>query len=79
MNASKLLRLCCIGYLYYATEVKEEKIKIKNIPMICEFSDVFFEELHGLLPQREINFEIELILGAYPIVKPSFPNRVQKN
>jgi len=39
-------------------------VKVENIPVVCEFPDVFPEELPGLLPQREIDFEIELIHGA---------------
>jgi len=39
---------------------------------VCEFPDVFPEELPGLPPQREIDFEIELILGAQPIFKAPY-------
>ena len=64
MMASKLLRQGCIGYLCYATEVKDEDIKIENIPIVCEFPNVFPGELSGLLPQREIDFDVGLISGA---------------
>ena len=46
-----------------ATEV----IFIHQIPVVCEFSDVFPDELPGLLPDRDIEFGIELILGTAPI------------
>jgi len=39
-------------------------MKIENIPIVYEFADVFPEELMSLLPQREIDFDIELILGV---------------
>jgi len=55
----------------YATEVKEHEIKIENILVVCEFPDVFPEELPGLPPQREIDFEIELIPSAQAISKAS--------
>jgi hypothetical protein len=42
-----------------ATEV----IPIHQIPVVCEFSDVFPDELPGLQPNRDIEFGIELILG----------------
>ena len=35
--------------------------------MICEFSDVFPEELPGLPPDRDVEFKIELVLGTAPI------------
>ena len=50
-----------MGYLRYATEIKEEEMKIENISVVCEFSDVFPDELPSPSPQREIDFEIELI------------------
>jgi len=35
--------------------------------MVCEFPDVFLEELPGLPPDREVEFAIELIPGTTPI------------
>jgi len=37
-----------------------------------EFPDMFPEEIPGLPPQREIEFEIELKLGAHPVLKPQY-------
>ena len=34
-----------------------------DIPVVCEFLDVFLDELHGLPPDREVEFRIELVLG----------------
>ena len=69
IRASKMLRQGCIGYLCYATKVKEEEIKIEDIPIICEFPDVFPKELPGVPPQRKIDFQIELITGVQPTSK----------
>ena len=38
-----------------------------DIPVVCEFSDVFPEELPGLPPNRDVEFKIELVLGTTPI------------
>ncbi|WVZ70449.1 hypothetical protein U9M48_019118 [Paspalum notatum var. saurae] len=46
-----------------ATEIKE----IKKIPVVCDFPDVFPEELPGLSPDRDVEFKIDLILGTAPI------------
>ena len=35
--------------------------------MVCEFEDVFPDELPGLPPQRDIDFIIELHPGTSPI------------
>jgi hypothetical protein len=44
-----------------------EVIPINQIPVMCEFPDVFPDELPGLLPDRDVEFGIELILGTTPI------------
>ncbi|WVZ98502.1 LOW QUALITY PROTEIN: hypothetical protein U9M48_043936 [Paspalum notatum var. saurae] len=46
-----------------ATELQE----IKKIPVVCEFPDVFPEELPGLPPDREVEFSIELVPGTAPV------------
>jgi hypothetical protein len=40
---------------------------IAKIPVLCEFPDVFPDELPGLPPDREVEFAIELIPGTPPI------------
>jgi hypothetical protein len=41
--------------------------EIKDIPVVCEFPDVFLEDLPGLPPEREVEFVIELKPGTAPI------------
>ena len=38
-----------------------------SIPMVCEFLDVFPEDLPGLAPDRDVEFSIELEPGSAPI------------
>jgi hypothetical protein len=40
---------------------------IKDIPVVCEFPDVFPDNLPGLPPDHEVEFKIELIPGMAPI------------
>ncbi|WVZ80710.1 hypothetical protein U9M48_028167 [Paspalum notatum var. saurae] len=44
-----------------------ELTEIKKIPVVCEFPDVFPEELPGLPPDRDVEFRIELVPGTAPI------------
>jgi hypothetical protein len=37
--------------------------------MVCEFPDVFPDDLPGLPPDSDVEFKIELILGTAPIFK----------
>jgi len=72
MKACKMLRKGCVGCWCYPLEVREEEVKVEDILVVCEFPDVFPKELSGLPPQWEIDFEIELILGAQPIFKDPY-------
>jgi len=40
---------------------------IEDIPVMCEFPDVFPDELPGLPPDRDVEFKIELLPGTAPI------------
>ena len=38
-----------------------------DIPVVCEFLDVFLDELLGWPPDKDVEFKIELLLGTTPI------------
>ena len=40
---------------------------IADISVVCEFLDMFSNELHGLPPDRDVEFMIELLPGMTPI------------
>ena len=44
----------------------EEK-PLENIKVVCEYLDVFPEELPGMPPDRDIEFSIELLPETAPI------------
>jgi hypothetical protein len=46
-----------------------EVIPIHQIPVVCEFPDVFLDELPGLPPDRDVEFRIELIFGIALILR----------
>ena len=72
MKASKLLCQGCMGYWCYVIDTQAKEEKAENIPVVCEFEDVFPEELPGLPPQREIDFGIELNPDTQPISKAPY-------
>ena len=45
-------------------DTQERKEKVEDNHVVCEFRDVFPEELPALPPQREIDFDIELVPDA---------------
>jgi hypothetical protein len=52
-------------------------IKVKDIPIVCEYPDVFPDDLPGMPPDRDIEFIIELRPGTAPIAKR--PYRMPSN
>ena len=51
----------CEAYLEYVIDTKREKSSLLDIPTVCDYPDVFPEELLGLPPQREIEFAIDVV------------------
>jgi hypothetical protein len=47
-------------------------IEIQDIPIVCEFPDVFPEDLPGLSPERDVEFVIELKPGTTLISRRSY-------
>jgi hypothetical protein len=46
--------------------------EIEEIPVVCEFPDVFPEELMELPPDRDVEFVIELMPGVGPVAKSPY-------
>jgi hypothetical protein len=44
-------------------------ILLENIPVVCEYPDVFLDDLPGMPPDRDVKFAIELQPGTAPISK----------
>jgi hypothetical protein len=40
---------------------------LADIPVVCEFPDVFPDDLPGLPPDQDMEFKIELLPGTAPI------------
>jgi hypothetical protein len=45
------------------------ELPLKKIPVVCEYANVFPDELPGMPPDRDIEFAIELQPGTTPIFK----------
>nr|GEZ75629.1 hypothetical protein [Tanacetum cinerariifolium] len=62
-------------------EKKSDEKRLKNIPVVREFADVFPEELHGLPLVRQVEFQIDLILEATPVARAPYrlaPSEMQE-
>ena len=50
----------------------DSKLKLENIPVVCDYPDVFTEVYSGLPPDREFEFSIDLVPGTKPIHKAPY-------
>nr|GEU93912.1 reverse transcriptase domain-containing protein [Tanacetum cinerariifolium] len=60
---------------------KLEDKRLENIPVVREFPDVFPEDVPGLPPVRQVEFQIGLIPGATPIARAPYrlaPSKMQE-
>ncbi|GJU19712.1 putative reverse transcriptase domain-containing protein [Tanacetum coccineum] len=60
------------GFLATIMNTTSDVSPIHDQPIVSEFQDVFPEELPGIPPIRDVEFNIELIPGAEPISKAPY-------
>ncbi|GAV91129.1 RVP_2 domain-containing protein [Cephalotus follicularis] len=72
MQAKRLLERGCEGYLAYVMDINKEKIKIEELHVVKEFTDVFPKDLPGMPPDREVEFTIDVVPGTTPISKSPY-------
>nr|GEY69609.1 putative reverse transcriptase domain-containing protein [Tanacetum cinerariifolium] len=51
---------------------KSEEKRLEDVPIVRDFLEVFPEELPGLSPTRQVEFQIDLIPGAAPVVRAPY-------
>ncbi|GKE06417.1 putative reverse transcriptase domain-containing protein, partial [Tanacetum coccineum] len=53
-------------------EDKSEKKRLEDVPIVQDFLEVFPEDLLGLHPTRQVEFQINLIPGAAPVARAPY-------
>ncbi|GJV09528.1 putative nucleotidyltransferase, ribonuclease H [Tanacetum coccineum] len=62
-------------------EKKSDEKRLEDIPVVREFPDVFLENLTGLPPIRQVEFQIDLIPGTAPVAQAPYilaPSEMQE-
>ncbi|GKA02768.1 putative reverse transcriptase domain-containing protein [Tanacetum coccineum] len=72
LKARTLLSHGCEGFLATIHDTTSDVSSIHDQPIVSEFQDVFPDELPGIPPIRDVEFNIELIPGAEPISKAPY-------
>nr|GEV73605.1 putative reverse transcriptase domain-containing protein [Tanacetum cinerariifolium]GEW09245.1 putative reverse transcriptase domain-containing protein [Tanacetum cinerariifolium] len=71
----------CQVFIAQVMEKKSDKKQLEDIPVVREFLEIFPEELHSLPPVRQVEFQIDLILGATPVARAPYklaPSEMQE-
>ncbi|GJW03891.1 putative reverse transcriptase domain-containing protein [Tanacetum coccineum] len=75
-KTQKYIQKGCQVYLAQVTSKKtEEKSKekrLEDVPIVQEFLKVFPEDLPGLPPARQVEFQIDLVLGAAHVARAPY-------
>ncbi|GKA41396.1 hypothetical protein Tco_0733989 [Tanacetum coccineum] len=53
-------------------EKKSDEKRLKDIPVVREFPEVFPKNLPGLPPVRQVEFQIDLIPRAAPVARAPY-------
>nr|GFA73106.1 putative reverse transcriptase domain-containing protein [Tanacetum cinerariifolium] len=51
---------------------KSEEKRLEDVSIVWEFPEVFPEDLPGLSPVRQVEFQIDLVLGAAPVARAPY-------
>ncbi|GKA74833.1 putative reverse transcriptase domain-containing protein [Tanacetum coccineum] len=54
------------------TEDKSEEKRLEDVPTVQDFPEVFPEDLPGLPPMRQVEFQIDLVPGAAPVARAPY-------
>ncbi|GJV28524.1 putative reverse transcriptase domain-containing protein, partial [Tanacetum coccineum] len=60
---------------------KSDEKRLEDIPVVREFPEIFPEDLPGLPPVRQVEFQIDLIPGAAPVARAPYrlaPSEMQE-
>lgn len=57
---------------YVIDMIKETPLKLEDVEVVRDFSEVFPDNLPGLPPDREIEFIIDIMPGTAPISKAPY-------
>jgi hypothetical protein len=72
IQARRSIRKGDCTYLAYVTTKLEGELKLENVPVMCDYPNVFLEVYLGLPPDWEIEFTIDFVPGTQPIHKAPY-------
>nr|GFC38922.1 reverse transcriptase domain-containing protein [Tanacetum cinerariifolium] len=79
ISCTKTRKYLLKGYPVFLANITTKTIKdksmekrLENVPIVRDFSEVFPKDLPGLLPTRQVEFQIDLIPGVAPVAQAPY-------
>ncbi|GJW88995.1 putative reverse transcriptase domain-containing protein [Tanacetum coccineum] len=72
IKAHKYIECGCHLFLAHVTEKKSKEKRLKDVPVIHNFPEVFPKDLPRLPPPRQVEFRIDLVPGAAPVARTPY-------
>ncbi|GJV52806.1 putative reverse transcriptase domain-containing protein [Tanacetum coccineum] len=84
-KTQKYIKRGCLIFLAQVTkkeiENESEEKRLEDVPTVRDFPEVFPEDLPGLPPTRQVEFQIDLVPGAAPVARAPYrlaPSELQE-
>nr|GFA07198.1 hypothetical protein [Tanacetum cinerariifolium] len=84
-KTQKYIKKGCLIFLAQVTKKetvdKSEKKQLEDVSTVRDYPEVFPEEFPGLQPMRQVEFQIDLVLGAAPVARAPYrlaPSELQE-
>ncbi|GJZ27516.1 putative reverse transcriptase domain-containing protein [Tanacetum coccineum] len=75
-KAQEYLSKGCVVFLAHITtkeaKDKSEGKRLEDVPIVKDFPEVFLEDLPGIPPARQVEFQIDLVPGAAPVARAPY-------
>ncbi|GJW28042.1 putative reverse transcriptase domain-containing protein [Tanacetum coccineum] len=72
IKARKYIERGCHLFLAHVTKKNPKEARLEDVPVIRDFPEVFPDDLSGLPPPRQVEFQIDLVPGAAPVARAPY-------
>ncbi|GJW27082.1 putative reverse transcriptase domain-containing protein [Tanacetum coccineum] len=72
IKARKYIERGCHLFFAHVTEKNSKEKRLKEVPVIRDFLEVFLKDLPRLPPPRQVEFRIDLVPGAAPVARAPY-------
>ncbi|XP_070042943.1 uncharacterized protein [Nicotiana tomentosiformis] len=72
LKAQQMVEKGCNSYLAFVRDVSADTPTVKSVLVVRDFPDVFPADLPCMPPDKDIDFDIDLLSGTQPISIPPY-------